>query len=124
MYYIIHSIYWNPEQCLLNKNITNLYFYEHTHIFPNNFANFTAEKTRKVDEVHTMLIGGRHGMKSLFFPLKSSALSSTAELPSPTEHFHSQMGRKPGSSGPSFPTTISSMLSILQNYNLVPLTHL
>lgn len=85
--------------CTNKKNLK--FYFISTFTFFLITANFTAEKTKKVENVHTMLTGGRNGTESIFF--------SWSPVFFLAEHFHSQMGSKPGRSlCPSIPTRTSS----------------
>lgn len=51
--------------CTNKKNLK--FYFISTLTFFLITANFTAEKTKKVENVHKMLTGGRNGTESIFF---------------------------------------------------------
>lgn len=118
---IIHPICYNPEKMFTNKKNLKFSFIS-TLTFFLITANFTAEKTKKVEKVHTMLTGRRTGTESIFFTWSPVFFPAEQSCPTPWNTFTLKWAASRGGVYVQVPQReLLALLNVLQNYILIPL---
>lgn len=106
--------------CTNKKNLK--FYFISTLTFFLITANFTAEKTKKVENVHTMLTGGRNGTESIFFSWSLVFFLAEQSCPTPWNTFTLKWAASRGGVYVQVSQQeLLALLNVLQNYNFIPL---